>query len=319
MSRCDVSGRDVSGRDVGWRGAPRRLACALAAGRLALLLCVAVFTAFATFDARAVVVTDQRGVAVEIAAPPRRIVSLLPSLTESVCALGACDRLVGVDRYSNWPASVQALPRVGGGLDPNVEAIVALKPDLVLISKSARAGERLESLGLRVLVLEPENAAGARRVLQQLGRALGTGDADAVWARIDAGVAAAAKSLPPRARGMRVYFEVNDGPYAASESSFIGETLARLGARNIVPGSLGPFPKLNPEFVVRADPELIMIGEREAQALARRPGWDRIGTVRAGRVCRFDSAEGDLLVRPGPRMDEAARWMARCLAEKARP
>ncbi|RYF62016.1 MAG: ABC transporter substrate-binding protein, partial [Comamonadaceae bacterium] len=76
-------------------------------------------------------ITDDRGVAVRLAQPPQRIVSMLPSLTETVCELGACGRLVGVDRYSNWPGRVRTLPQVGGGLDPNVEAIVALKPDLV--------------------------------------------------------------------------------------------------------------------------------------------------------------------------------------------
>ena len=80
---------------------------------------------------------------VEIAQVPQRIVSLLPSLTETVCALGACPRLVGLDRYSNWPESLKALPRVGGGLDPNIESIVALKPDLVLAAGSTRGVERL--------------------------------------------------------------------------------------------------------------------------------------------------------------------------------
>ena len=113
---------------------------------LALLLaCCAVLAWHAAW---ALQVTDDRGVAVTLARPPQRIVSLLPSLTESVCALGACARLVGVDRYSNDPASVQALPKVGGGLDPNIEAIVALRPEVVLLATSSRAASRLESLGL---------------------------------------------------------------------------------------------------------------------------------------------------------------------------
>ena len=116
---------------------------------------------------------------------------------------------------------------------------------------------------------------------------------------------------------MRVYFEVNNGPYAAGESSFIGETLTRLGVRNIVPASLGPFPKINPEYVVRANPDVIMVGERSATGLEQRPGWAGIRAVREGRICRFPAAESDVLVRPGPRMGEAARLMARCLADKA--
>jgi iron complex transport system substrate-binding protein len=281
--------------------------------KLALALLAAVLAA----AVHAVVVTDERGVAVELVRPPQRIVSLLPSLTESVCTLGACDRLVGVDRYSNWPASVRALPQVGGGIDPNVEAIVALKPDLVLLAKSSRITERLEALGIKAVVLEPKNHADVRRVLDALARLLGTGDAQRVWRDIDASVTAAAQSLPESAKRTRVYFEVNSAPYAAGEASFIGETLARLGARNIVPAALGPFPKLNPEFVVRADPDLIMVGERSAVGLEQRPGWNRIKAVREGRICEFSAEEADVLVRPGPRMGEAARLMAQCLLAKA--
>jgi iron complex transport system substrate-binding protein len=117
--------------------------------------------------------------------------------------------------------------------------------------------------------------------------------------------------------GTRVYFEVNQGPYAAGESSFIGETLTRLGAKNIVPAKLGPFPKLNPEYIVRANPDLIMVGQRSADGLQARPGWQSIRALREQRVCIFPTEEADVLVRPGPRMAEGARLMARCLADRA--
>ena len=107
-------------------------------------------------SAQALQITDDRGVTINFAQPPQRIVSLLPSLAETVCELGHCGRLVGVDRYTNYPASLQKLPQVGGGLDPNIEAIVALKPDVVLMAKSSRAHERLEALGLKVVALEPK-------------------------------------------------------------------------------------------------------------------------------------------------------------------
>jgi iron complex transport system substrate-binding protein len=109
---------------------------------------------------------------VQLAKPPQRIVSLLPSLTESLCALGGCERLVGVDRYSNWPAHVKTLPVVGGGLDPNIESIVALKPDLVLVSMASRAIARMEALGLKVVALEPRTHEEARTVMQKLGQLL---------------------------------------------------------------------------------------------------------------------------------------------------
>lgn len=269
---------------------------------------------------QALQITDERGIKVTLAAPPQRIVSLLPSLTETVCALDACARLVGVDRYSNYPAQVRTLPQVGGGLDPNIEAIVALKPDLVLMSMSSRAAERLEALGLKVAALDTKTHADVRRVLEKVGTLLGVGvgDAQRVWRTIDAGVAAAAQSLSPKARNTRVYFEVSRGPYAAGETSFIGETLTRLGVKNVVPASLGPFPKLNPEYVVRANPDVIMVGNRSMQAMVPYPGWQSIKAVREQRICVFPNDDAETIVRPGPRMAEAARLMARCLEEKAR-
>lgn len=279
----------------------------------ALALCVLALVLALCLPARAVELVDDRGVSVRLVPVPRRIVSVLPSLTEMVCALGRCQRLVGVDRYSNYPDSVRSLPKVGGGLDPNIEAIVALQPDLVLLATSSPAADRLQALGIRVVALEPKNYADVQRVLERVGSLLGVPDAQRLWREIDAGVAAAALTLPPRAKGARVYFEVNSAPYAAGEASFIGETLTRLGAANIVSRALGPFPKINPEFVVRADPDVIMVGDASFTGMAQRPGWAGMRAIQAGRVCVFTPAESDVMVRPGPRMAEAARSMAQCL------
>jgi iron complex transport system substrate-binding protein len=262
-------------------------------------------------------VVDERGTRVSFEQPPQRIVSVLPSLTESVCALGACNRLVGVDRYSNWPSQVKNLPKVGGGLDLNIEAIVALKPDVVLAATSSRAGERLQALGLKVLMFEPQSHADVQRVLLALGQMLGSADAPRVWASIDAGMQAAALSIPARAKATRVYFEVDRTPYAAGESSFIGQTLQRLGVANIVPAALGAFPKLNPEFVVRANPDVIILSERHAAELAQRPGWASMSAVRERRICELTAAQSDIVVRSGPRMHEAARILAQCVTRMA--
>jgi iron complex transport system substrate-binding protein len=271
--------------------------------------------------AQPITVTDDRGRTVVLPAAPQRVVSILPSLTETVCELQQCQRLVGVDRYSNWPAAIQALPRVGGGIDPNVEAIVALRPDVVLAAVSSRGSERLEALGLKVVALEPKTHADMRRVMGTVARVLGlpAEDAERLWRHIDAAVSAAAQSLPPNVRRTKVYFEVNRAPYAAGASSFIGETLARLGAQNIVPAELGPFPKLNPEFVVRANPDVIMVGARNAPGMTERPGWERIRAVRERRVCVFANDDADTIIRPGPRLGEGARLLADCLRKHVQP
>lgn len=271
--------------------------------------------------AQAYEVVDDRGEHVQWSQPPQRVVSLLPSLTESVCALGFCDRLVGVDDFSNFPASVKRLPHLGGLDDTRVEDIVALHPDVVLLAKSARVTQRLKNLGVRVLVLEPERYQDMQRVLLRVGELFQIPPdqgAMALWQSIQNEVGLVARSIPPSAAHVRVYYEVSRAPYAAGESSFIGETLLRLGVQNIVPPELGPFPKLNPEFVVKANPQVIMVSQSESQDLEQRPGWSRIDAVMNHRICRFTATQIDVLSRPGPRMAEAAHIMARCLSEVAR-
>ncbi|MEN9779076.1 MAG: hypothetical protein RL014_224 [Pseudomonadota bacterium] len=289
---------------------------------LALALCASAALASTTTPTSApapvtIRFTDDRGKLLTLPRSPQRIVSVLPALTETVCALGHCGRLVGVDRYSNHPASLARLPQVGGGLDPNLEAIVALRPDVVLSAKSTRGVERLESLGITVVALEPVRMADVRRVWQQLATVLQVDDEESRWQALEREVARAAQRVPPAARGQRVYFEASAGPYAAGAASFIGEMLERLGLRNVVPAELGAFPLVNPEFVVRAAPDWIFVGERTGPPVVQRPGWAALGAVQGGRVCQFTPQQGDILVRPGPRLAEAAHLIADCVQGRA--
>ena len=276
-----------------------------------------IFLALVALNAGAFQVVDDRGVAVELAEPARRVVTLLPSLTETVCELGACERLVGVDAFSNQPDAVRKLPHLGGLEDANIERIVALKPDVVLMSATSRAMGRLQALGIKVFGLELKTLADVRRALGKVGQLLGVAGADRVWSRIEEGIAAAAREVPSGMRGASVYVEVDSGPYAASEISHVGEILERLGVANIVPGRLGSVPKLNPEFVVRADPQVIIISGRDAPSLRQRPGWSGMRAIREGRVCALTPAQGDVVMRPGPRLAQAARILADCLKARA--
>ena len=265
-------------------------------------------------------VRDDRGVTLAFERPPHRIVTLLPSLTETVCALDACDRIVGTDRFSNWPASIAALPKLGGLEDVQIERLVALKPDLVLASTSARAIDRLESLGIKVMALESRNRADVKRTLALLGRVLSApGKAEQVETFLEADIKRAAARVPASVRGKRVYFEVDATPYAAGPTSFIGETLTTLGLANTLPPELGPFPKLNPEFVVRAQPDIVMAVLPAIADMPKRPGWAALRALRDGRTCGFPSATYEILVRPGPRMAEAANAIVDCLVRLARP
>lgn len=273
--------------------------------------------------AQAVTVVDDRQVAVTLHQAPQRIISLLPSLAETVCVLGACSRLVGTDKHANWPASVKALPKLGGLDDTQLEALVRLKPDVVLLAKSARIIARLEELGIPVLALEPQTPADVKRVLQTVAMVLQLPDAqvqaDKVWQGIQQQVDQAQSRIPAQAMNATVYFEASTGGYAAGEASFIGDILLQLGLKNIVPKDMGPFPQLNPEFVVRANPQLIVLAQSMVTNLSQRPGWSGITAIKNKRVCAFNSAQADILVRPGPRLGEAAQLISDCVLRSFAP
>ncbi|MEG1769065.1 MAG: helical backbone metal receptor [Comamonas sp.] len=268
----------------------------------------------ASAPARAYGVRDAQGRTVEFTQAPQRIVSLLPSVTESLCALGACARLVGVDAFSNHPPEIAALPRLGKPSAPSIEAIVRLRPDVVLMAYSPPLMAQLAQFGIPVLALDAHDIAGMHGQWRTLDALLQQQRADALNARLQAGVERVARSTRAHA-GRSVYFEVDATPYAAGPHSFIGELLAQLGARNIVAPALGPFPRLSPEYVVRQNPQIIIhTPETPATAFAQRPGWRTIDAVRSGRICTLSTAEVDLVSRPGPRLDQAAEVLARCLA-----
>lgn len=284
------------------------------------LFAAALLALAAVFAAQAASVVDDRGRSVTLPPAPQRVISLLPSLTETVCALQACQRVVGTDRFSNWPASVRALPKLGGLEDTQIERIVALKPDLVLAPGSSRVIDRLETLGLRVVVLEPKSLQDTERVIHKVAQALGdAGAGPALWQRMQLRISAAAARVPVGLRGQKVYFEVASAPYAAGETSFVGETLTQLGVGNIVPAALGPFPKLNPEFIVRAQPDIIIGTVRAVAEMPARPGWAGLRALQDKRHCGFTSEPWDALVRPGPRLAEAAELLADCLVGLDRP
>jgi iron complex transport system substrate-binding protein len=251
---------------------------------------------------------------------PQRIVAMLPSFTETICALNACGRLVATDRFSNWPLPVRDLPKAGGLEDAEVEMIVGVQPDLVLLARSQQIGNRLRELGIPIFVLEARTYADIRRTVGIIGAILGLEDrALRLNDTIDAAVQGISTEEMARSHdhGPTVYFEVDRAPFAAGATSFIGELLALLGARNIVTPDLGPFPKLNPEYVVRSNPDVIFASPTEIGHLAERPGWSEVRAVRERRLCSFTPEVRDTIVRPGPRVAEGMRAMADCLRRVA--
>lgn len=267
--------------------------------------------------AEAVSIRDDLGRLVKVPARVDRVVSLSPALTESVCALDACGHLVGVDRYSNWPASVQKLPKLGSLNGFNIEAVTALRPDLVLAPNDPHLLTSLQRLGLKVLVLMPERYADIAGVLQRVGQVLGlpAERAENRWQSIEAGMSELAASMPTAAQRLRTYVEVDPTPYVAGPDSFIGEMLQRLSLKNVVGERGRAFLPISREWVLQADPDLMMVGDPGRvglEALKARPGWRRLRALRTGRVCQFSGEALDTMVRPGPRVVEGARRMRDC-------
>jgi len=266
--------------------------------------------------AESISVADDSGVVVSFSKPPERVISLLPSLTESVCALGKCSTLVGVDRFSNWPKSIENLPKLGGMSDINIERIIQLKPDVVLLEKASPVIARLNGLGIKTFAFDIKSMGDEERALQKLDSILGTSESARVWNQIQQQITRANKQLLSRDKKISVYFEVNSAPFAAGRNSFIGDILTRLGLVNIIPESLGPFPKINPEFVIQSNPEIILLSTSTLVDIQNRPGWKSIPAVAKNRVCIFTADQNDVLVRPGPRMGEAALIISECIQEK---
>lgn len=265
-------------------------------------------------------VTDDLGRQVHLPAPPQRIVTLGPALTETVCALQACERLVGVDRFSDHPARVRQLPQLGSLGETSVEQVLSLRPDLVLLTPAARLHERLAQLGLKVVALDAQSLPEVARQLRKVAQALGVpAQAETVWREIEQGLAAGQAALPPRWAGARVYVEVDPTPFAAGEASFMGQLLTGLGLRNTVPGALGTFPKINPELVLQHPPDLIIASPRSAASLTTRPGWGQLSALRQGRVCTLREDDDRVLGRPGPRIVQAQAVLLRCLRDTPPP
>ncbi len=281
-----------------FHGLARPLPCGVGLAALTLLTGLAALPAAAQVSTRV----------------PQRIVTLSPSLTDAVCALGYCAQLVGTDRYSDNPDQAATLPKLGGLADVQIERIVTLRPDLVLLGPRSRASERLSALGVPVQMFDARTHADLKRMLLALGQSLGVpARAVELIQRIDKDIDSAAKRVPQALRGRSVYIEVGPGPNAASEKSFIGETAARLGLVNVVGSDMGLFPKINPEMIVRRAPDLIIGPRASLIHVTERPGWSDLPAVRQQQICMLDDARWEQISRPGPRLGDAAHLLADCL------
>jgi iron complex transport system substrate-binding protein len=257
---------------------------------------------------------------VTIAKKPRRIVSLSATSTESLFAIGAGAQVIAVDDQSNYPKNA---PRTTlSGFTPNVEAIAAYRPDLVIASYDPKGLVKALN-GLRIPVVLHDAAKtfkGAYQQIRQLGMVTGH---EAAAKRVVAGMKAKIDRIVEasrvRANGLSVYHELTPDFYSASSKSFIGNVYTALGLRNIADaadtGGTG-YPQLSGEYIVSTSPDVIVLADsvccgQNASTVAARPGWDRISAVRTGSIVRIDDS---IASRWGPRLVNFFRAMSAALA-----
>ncbi len=245
--------------------------------------------------------------------PAERIVSLSPHATETLCAIGAGDRLVAVDRFANCPAGSKAKPEVDS-FQPNLEAIAAYKPDLVYVfSDQGGIVAALRRLNIPVLYLAlPGSLDGTFENISLIGRISGHDEAaknlaDSLRKRVDA----VKSKVAGVTKGPRVFHEVDSTLYTVGPDTFVGELYRLLKAENIAAGAAGAYPQLSAETVVARDPEVVILADDQSAAQVRaRPGWSSISAVKSNRICTVDPSA---LSQPGPRIADGLEALFRCL------
>jgi iron complex transport system substrate-binding protein len=264
-------------------------------------------------------VVDEAGRTVRVPTLPLRIVSLAPSLTETVYALGLQERLVGDTDFCDYPADAQKKPKVGGGINPNLEVIASLHPDLVLVVKSFNRLETvraLETLGIPSYSTDPHTVDEIVTSTEKLAGVLGASEAGKTLATdLNRRLAALREKLAPLAQ-TKVLFVVWTEPLVSiGKGTFIGDALHKAGADSIV-DSDHDWPQMNLEEVVRLQPEYLVFaashsdaGTHDFEALAAKPGWSLLDAIHNRRFAVIS----DAVNRPAPRIVSAIEDLARQL------
>lgn len=263
-----------------------------------------------------VAILDDAGRTVTLPAAPLRIVTAAPSVTELAFALGLGDTVVAVDQYSNYPPEAASKVSIGSYIDPDLEAVVGAKPDLVLVTSVhlAKIVPALEARDIPALVLDASNIEGVYTDILLLGRATGRrSQAESLVDSLRGRVAAVGRAVAG-ADPVSVFYEIDPTLYTAGPGTFIDDLIRRAGGTNIAGGASTAYPQMSAEEVVAADPAVIILSDEAAgvspEAVKGRSGWSGIAAVKDGRIVVLDP---DLGSRPGPRIVDALEQIARIL------
>lgn len=261
-----------------------------------------------------VTVRDDIGQTLRFSTPPHRIVSLAPGVTEILFQLGLDDAIVGVSDFCNYPDAALSKPRVGG-INPNIEAIVALTPDLVVstggvaVQESAR---RFKEFGIPVMGVEADSVEAIFKRITLLGEVTGRRDAastlvDQLRRRLAAVVSRRSPGPPPR-----VLYLIDENPYlTVGPKSFLYDVLIKSGGQPFETGRNESYPRMGLEPIIRFDPEVMFFtGESEQIPQERMAAWQRWHQITAVKTGRLYAIPRDLVNRPGPRIIDAIEFLA---------
>jgi iron complex transport system substrate-binding protein len=265
---------------------------------------------------------DSQGRDLILPVPPQRIVSLVPSVTEIVYALGGEDRLVGVTDFCDWPPEAAKKPRVGGMLAPNLELIVALKADLVVATTEGNRQEtfnQLQRLGIPVFTVNPHRLSDVMAVIAQLGEL--TGRPAAVGPLTEAltrRIRAVERAVRPYPRPKVLYVLWPEPLIVPGREGLVTELIDLAGGASVTAGDPDAYPRFSLEAVAARAPEVIILARHGADRtpLSRAP-WERLTTLPAVRAGRVHSVDGAYLHRYGPRVVDGLELLARMIHPKA--
>lgn len=269
-----------------------------------------------------VTVTDDDGQTITIDKEPQRLITLAPSNTEIVYALGIGDRLVAVSDYSDYPPEAASKPKVGY-IRVDIERVIGYNPDLILATGAHRqqVTPQLRQRGLKVITLDPKNIEGVFDNILLVGRATGqTTAAEKLVADLKARVAQIESKVRQTGTRPRVFFELDKSLFTVGPGSFIHDLIVRAGGENIAGDADRPYPQLSLEVLLQRDPEVIIItdigqyGGETPESVRARPGWQSVSAVRNNRVVPINP---NLVNRPGPRVVDGFEAIARALHPEA--
>ncbi|PWB79325.1 MAG: ABC transporter substrate-binding protein [Candidatus Methylomirabilota bacterium] len=289
--------------------------------RAILLIGIALWLLCGVADAAPLTVIDDAGRSVTLSGSPKRIMTLTPGHTEILFALGAGDRIVAVDQWSDFPSAAKGKPQIVP-FNPNLEQVVRLNPDLILSTYGgAEPLLPLQRYGISVMIFAPRTLEHLYRNILLIGRIV---DAEAraeglvrVMRQRVAAVTAKVRDAPRP----QIFIEVDgadpDRPFTAGPGSFVDALVQLAGGVNVAAHSRTAWPEFSLEELVKADPDLIVLADPLApsnpdalEQVARRPGWGRVRAVRLGRIATIDA---NLISRPGPRIVDGLERLARLL------